>query len=202
MATEQREGLFAPRESTPKGVGDPGVSAEAPVAGAAHGLRIPRRLILRYGLWGMILAFLGQLSGCFLGFFWPKKVGAFGGTITAGDVSEFEVGDVKVVREGKFYVSRVPEGFLALWWKCPHLGCTVPWRADDPSEDPIAPAGRFNCPCHGSIYDRYGQIITGPAPRPMDLFQVTVEGGKVRVRTGVPIVRVEADHQNDPVPPQ
>ena len=31
------------------------------------------------------------------------------------------------VREGKFYVTRVPEGFFALYWKCPHLGCTVPW---------------------------------------------------------------------------
>ena len=35
--------------------------------------------------------------------------------------------------------------------------------------------GRFKCPCHGSIYNRYGQIIQGPAPRPMDRFPLTID---------------------------
>ena len=194
MATTDptREGLFVPREAPPAGVGDPGVSAEAPVAGASRALRIPRRLILRWGLWGTILALLGQCTVSFVGFFWPKKVGAFGGVVNAGNVSDYQVGDVKVVREGKFYISHVPEGFLALYWKCPHLGCTVPWRADDPSMDQIEPKGRFNCPCHGSIYNRYGQIIQGPAPRPMDRFPITIEAGKIRVDTSKPISREKA----------
>jgi cytochrome b6-f complex iron-sulfur subunit len=111
-------------------------------------------------------------------------VGAFGGTVAAGAVGDYKVGDVKKIAEGKFYLSRVPEGFVALWQKCPHLGCTVPWAANDKSEDTIGPSGRFNCPCHGSIYDRYGQIITGPAPRPMDAFPVSISGGQIRVETG------------------
>jgi len=98
MATEQKAGLFAPREGAPKGVGDPGVAVDAPVAGAGRGFRLNRRLVLRFGLWGMILAFVGQLSGCFVGFFWPKRVGAFGGVVTAGNVADFKVGDVVVVR--------------------------------------------------------------------------------------------------------
>ena len=98
-------------------------------------------------------------------------------------MTDYQVGEVKVVQEGKFYLSRVPEGFLALWWKCPHLGCTVPWKPDDPTMDQLAPKGRFNCPCHGSIYDRYGQIVQGPAPRPMDLFGIEVREGKVFVDT-------------------
>jgi cytochrome b6-f complex iron-sulfur subunit len=61
----------------------------------------------------------------------------------------------------------------------------VPWQPTEPSEDKIAPEGRFHCPCHGSIYDRYGQIISGPAPRPMDIMQVRIEGGKILVNTGV-----------------
>jgi cytochrome b6-f complex iron-sulfur subunit len=80
-------------------------------------------------------------------------------------------------------VSLVPEGFVALWWKCPHLGCTVPWKPEDPTMDSLAPKGRFNCPCHGSIYDRYGNIIQGPAPRPMDVFPVTIRDGKVYIDT-------------------
>jgi|SRR5579884_238258 cytochrome b6-f complex iron-sulfur subunit len=194
-----KEGLFAPRETAPAGVGDPTVAVGAPVAGARPG--IPRRLVLRWGLWGMILALLAQWGVQFIGFFWPKKVGAFGGVITAGNVDDYQVGDVKRINEGKFYLSRVPEGFLALWWKCPHLGCTVPWVPDAPSLDTIEPKGKFNCPCHGSQYDRYGQIIQGPAPRPMDMFPITIEGGKIRVKTGTAIQRVKADHQKDPVKP-
>jgi Rieske Fe-S protein len=48
----------------------------------------------------------------------------------------------------------------------------------------FADEGRFNCPCHGSIYNRYGQIIQGPAPRPMDRFPVTIVADRVRVETG------------------
>lgn len=155
--------------------------------------RVTRRLAIRWLGWGSLLAMLGQWSvGFVLGFFWPNKVGAFGGTVPAGLVAEYKVGDVKVVREGKFYVTRVPEGFLALWWKCPHLGCTVPFKENDPvmggppneGDTPFAQKGRFNCPCHGSIYNRYGQILQGPAPRPMDRFPIRIEGGKIMVETG------------------
>src|SRR6266511_1659570 len=105
MASDRvKEGLFAPRETAPAGIGDAGVAVGAPVAGAGRGkLQISRRLLLRWGLWGMILAILGQMSVSFIGFFWPKKVGSFGGIITAGVVDDFKVGDVKVVQEGKFY---------------------------------------------------------------------------------------------------
>ena len=143
-----------------------------------------RRTLLRWAGWGTILALVGQWLAGFGVFFWPKKVGAFGGEINGGNVSDFQIGDVKLVQDAKAYVSRVPEGIVALWWKCPHLGCTVPWKPEDPSMDSLQSKGRFNCPCHGSIYDRYGQIIRGPAPRPMDRFPVTIEGDKVRVETG------------------
>ncbi len=155
--------------------------------------RVTRRLAFRWIGWGAILALLGQWTvGFVFGFFWPQKTGAFGGAVTAGQVGDFKVGDVKVVREGKFYVTRVPEGFLALWWKCPHLGCTVPWKDNEPAmggppgqgDLGFAQEGRFHCPCHGSIYNRYGQIIEGPAPRPMDRFPITIQGGKLVVDTG------------------
>jgi cytochrome b6-f complex iron-sulfur subunit len=142
-----------------------------------------RRMVLRFVGWGAVLAMAGQWLGGMGVFFWPKKVGAFGGVILGGAVSDFDVGDVQLIQEGKCYLSLVPEGFLALWWKCPHLGCTVPWKPQDPSMDSLAPTGRFNCPCHGSIYDRYGDIVAGPAPRPMDLFGVSVRDGKVYIDT-------------------
>jgi len=140
-----------------------------------------------------VLAIAGQWSIGFISFFTPKRLGAFGGTVTAGIATDFKLGDVKVIREGKFYVTRVPEGFFALYWKCPHLGCTVPWADGDPAmpgppgagDQAFTDHGRFKCPCHGSIYNRYGQIIQGPAPRPMDRFPVNIDGtGKISVETG------------------
>jgi len=186
MARDVRqEGLFFPGA-------DAAAEAERRSASPNPGADVPvqvkrsfwsRRTILRFAGWGTILALLGQWSVGFGAFFWPKKVGAFGGEISAGPVTDLKVADVKDYQEAKFFLTRVPEGFLALWKKCPHLGCTVPWKPDDPSMDSLAPKGRFNCPCHGSIYDRYGNIIAGPAPRPMDIFPVEIRDGKVYVNT-------------------
>lgn len=196
MAEERsRPGLFHPGTSARQEAveaASPGTPAERPA-----GKGLPRRLVFRWLGWGTILAILGQwTAGTTLAFFWPKKLGAFGGLVTAGNVSDFQVGDVRVVRDGKFYVSRVPEGFIALYWKCPHLGCTVPWKPDDPTLDPIKEKGRFNCPCHGSLYDRYGQIISGPAPRPMDFFPLEIRDGKLMVATGPDkfVTRAQAAH--------
>jgi cytochrome b6-f complex iron-sulfur subunit len=175
--------------------------------------KVSRRMWFRWVGWGSILLLLGQWSlGFVFGFFVPKRLGAFGGNVTAGLVSDYKVGDVKVFEEGKFYITRVPEGLFALYWKCPHLGCTVPWKDTEPAmggppddgDLPFASAGRFHCPCHGSIYNRYGQIIQGPAPRPMDLFPISVDStGKITVKTGPSVAvsrSVATDAQAYPAP--
>ena len=43
----------------------------------------------------------------------------------------------------------------------------------------------FECPCHGSKYNQVGEKKAGPAPRGMDRFNVTVDGGSVTVDTGI-----------------
>jgi cytochrome b6-f complex iron-sulfur subunit len=191
MPDDPKQGLFfpGPQAVDAGAVVDPSVEAAARAqarAGRKH-FRLNRRVVIRWAGWGSILAILGGWTNGFLGFFYPNKTGAFGGTITAATTSEMKVGDVKALTDGKFYLTRVPEGYIALWWKCPHLGCTVPWKENDPVEGRDAgyiDKGRFNCPCHGSIYDRYGQIVRGPAPRPMDRFPVTIDGDRIRVDTG------------------
>lgn len=154
--------------------------------------KVSRRLWFRWLGWGSLFVLLGQwTTGFAFGFFVPKRLGAFGGNVDGGAAADYKVGDVKVVREGKFYITRVPEGFFALYWKCPHLGCTVPWKDTEPAmggppgdgDLGFAQQGRFHCPCHGSIYNRYGQIVDGPAPRPMDRFPITVANGKLSVVT-------------------
>ena len=202
MANDLTQGLFYPEKQAASAALASGAGAPDPSAAAALAARarptsrlFSRRLAIRWAGWGSLLLLVAGWGNGFLTFFRPGKTSPFGGVISAGTVDQLKVGDVKAVTEGKFYVTRVPEGFIALWWKCPHLGCTVPWRENDPvmpGDEGFAQKGRFNCPCHGSIYNRYGQILQGPAPRPMDRFPLAIEGGKLKVDTGKVIARSRA----------
>ena len=66
--------------------------------------------------------------------------------------------------------------WIALYQKCVHLGCTVPFRDN---------CGSFKCPCHGSHYNVTGEFLDGPAPRSLDRFQMSIQGEDVVVNTGV-----------------
>ena len=97
------------------------------------------------------------------------------GVIVAGPVERFEPGSVTAFAEGRFYLTRLADGgFLALHRKCTHLGCSVPWKADEQ---------RFACPCHASAFDIRGDVVNAPAPRALDLFAVTIRDGVVVVDT-------------------
>jgi cytochrome b6-f complex iron-sulfur subunit len=65
-------------------------------------------------------------------------------------------------------------GVVALYQKCVHLGCRVPW---------CATSQWFECGCHGSQYNRVGEKKGGPAPRGLDRFVVEVSGDIVSVDT-------------------
>jgi cytochrome b6-f complex iron-sulfur subunit len=123
---------------------------------------------------------------------YPRGITGFGGVISAGAVEEFAPGTKTEVPAGRFWIVNLTEqqggpGFLALWWKCPHLGCTVPWRNDFNFVDPGTGAekrGWFRCPCHGSTYNDAGVRVYGPAPRSMDRFELTIANGRISVNTG------------------
>jgi cytochrome b6-f complex iron-sulfur subunit len=147
-----------------------------------------RRDVLKWTFFGSLLAIAGGGAAAFLSYFYPKKTSSFGSKINLqGTLADYPVGSVTRVREGKFYLSHVPEGLLALYWKCKHLGCTVPWK---PDEEFQGNQGVFHCPCHGSVYLRNGQNVAGPAPAPLDLMEITVAGGKISVNTGKIMTRV------------
>jgi cytochrome b6-f complex iron-sulfur subunit len=66
--------------------------------------------------------------------------------------------------------------WIALYQRCVHLGCTVPFRDDCVS---------FKCPCHGSHYNVTGEFLDGPAPRSLDRFALSFNGEDVVVDTGI-----------------
>jgi len=69
----------------------------------------------------------------------------------------------------------IEAGFMALFQKCPHLGCRVP---------ECASSQFFECPCHGSFYNQVGEKRGGPAPRGMDFFAMSISNGNLVVDTG------------------
>lgn len=104
------------------------------------------------------------------------KAASGGGVIDAGPVSDFvEEGSVRYFLNGRFYVTNHEGGLRALYQKCPHLGCRVPF---------CSTSQEFECPCHGSVYNVIGEYVAGPAPRGMDRFEISIHGGRVLVDTG------------------
>lgn len=86
--------------------------------------------------------------------------------------------------------------WVALYQRCVHLGCTVPFRNDCVS---------FKCPCHGSHYNVNGEYLDGPAPRSLDRFALSFSGTSVVVDTGTlnnKVSRPETSTRIIPVPTQ
>jgi len=143
------------------------------------GESIARRDFLRR-LWAAVGALAGmELLWAGSGFFMAGKRSVQDGgkkLVTAGKVADFKPGDVFPFRNGQFYLIRYENGgFLAVSLKCSHLGCSVTWDEG---------AGAFRCPCHASAFDRHGMVVNPPAPRPLDVYPVLIEGGLVKVDTG------------------
>lgn len=149
------------------------------------GLDSSRRSFLNK-LWIVLggLAFI-EVVALVLAFFQPRKTGSkegdSAGIIEAGAVDRFSVNSVTAFVRGKFYLARLEDGgFLALSRKCTHLGCTVPWSSKEM---------KFMCPCHASVYDIRGEVVSAPAPRPLDLHHVFIENNIVKVDTNRVIKR-------------
>ena len=109
------------------------------------------------------------------------------GLFIAGPMERFEPGTVTAFPAGRFYLARLSDGgFLALHRECTHLGCTVPW---------VATEERFVCPCHASAFDIRGEVLSPPAPRPLDTFAVRIENGIVKVDLGRTVRRESFDRE-------
>jgi cytochrome b6-f complex iron-sulfur subunit len=128
---------------------------------------------------------LAALEMAFVGlrFFSPRVAeGEFGAVFNLGSVDQYPPGSVTPFENGRFYLVRLDDGgMLALYYRCSHLGCTVPYEPE---------TGLFVCPCHGSKFTEDGDVLNEPAPRPLDMFALTVnEAGEIEVDTGNPIQR-------------
>ncbi|CAN5153978.1 hypothetical protein BH20ACT24_BH20ACT24_03820 [soil metagenome] len=172
-------------------------TGESSAAGAGSRTVVSRRDFFREGLLASLAVFTAQFGGATLAFLWPSIKGGFGSVIDVGDVNDIR-NSIEQSRQpfyygaGRFYIvayngrgtdstyaGLTQEGLMALYQKCVHLGCRVPFCQQ---------SQWFECPCHGSKYNNAGEYQLGPAPRGLDRFPVSISGGRVRVDTSAIIV--------------
>ena len=196
----EREATLARRQQLPA-VGDPLPTVPwAPPSDDVLG--VTRRQFLNRGIVNMFGLGLAGFGGATLAFLWPSGAGGFGGKVvvpaSVEDVLAYhrETKEPYYYAPGRLYIAPYPksalpeaesvydasvvagmeEGVVALYQKCPHLGCRVPW---------CSTSQWFECPCHGSQYNRVGEKRGGPAPRGMDRFPMSFTRGRITVDTGV-----------------
>jgi cytochrome b6-f complex iron-sulfur subunit len=91
-----------------------------------------------------------------------------------GDPADFAFGAPTFLPDEKIFVFRDRDkGFSVASAVCTHLGCTVAHFQSDQ---------RFHCPCHGSVFGADGAVLHGPAPEPLQWYEVTMaRDGQLRV---------------------
>ena len=161
---------------------------------------VTRREFFRRSLVGSLLVFGAEFGGASLAFLWPNLKGGFGSTIEAGKLDDIK-NQIQQTNQpfysgtGRFYVvpysgsgkdpatgtDYVADGYviegvglMALYQRCVHLGCRVPF---------CTASQWFECPCHGSKYNRAGEYQLGPAPTGMQRFKISVDGDTLMVDT-------------------
>jgi cytochrome b6-f complex iron-sulfur subunit len=150
-----------------------------------------RQFLNRASVTLMSTSLLTFAAAGFVAFLWPTAAPVFGGKVNVGKLNDIlasirsnsgffyasnarsyittypseALPKAKGVKEYQPILGGLEDGIIAMYQKCPHLGCRVPQCAS---------SQWFECPCHGSQYNRVGEKKGGPAPRGMDHFAVTV----------------------------
>ena len=146
----------------------------------------PRRgflLAAIYGIWGAITAALAIPAGIYL--LWPPRSRRNADWVEATQLDRLQINDPEecVFRRNRadgwrissekataWVVRTGPNQVIAFAPQCTHLGCAYHWDE----------ARRyFICPCHTSTFSIDGQVMSGPAPRPLDRYEVRLDSGKV-----------------------
>lgn len=110
------------------------------------------------------------------GVFYHQEAKAYISHLAAGTTFLLQGTDLSDQLDAENFVKGSDGSYwVALYQRCVHLGCTVPFRDDCDS---------FKCPCHGSHYNVDGEYLDGPAPRSLDRFAMSFSGTDVIVSTG------------------
>jgi cytochrome b6-f complex iron-sulfur subunit len=109
-----------------------------------------------------IFAIVASAAGA-VRFLVPNVLFEPGQLFKAGKPDDYPDGSVTFLDDERVFLIRQGNTYRCLSAVCTHLGCTVN-RADH----------GYHCPCHGSVFDSQGNVKSGPAPRGLAWFQVTL----------------------------
>lgn len=133
--------------------------APAPAVPAPAVKPVTRRSFLWTG-WAAFAAFMGTSAAAMGRFMLPNVLYEASQIFKAGKPKDYPVGvSTKLMKEQRVWIVKTPEILYALWGRCTHLGCTPNWFEAEK---------RFKCPCHGSNFTIEGDVIAGPAPKPLN----------------------------------
>src|SRR5512141_1589591 len=121
-----------------------------------------RRSMFAVGCLGMAAATTGFLAAT-LRFLVPNVLYEPSRRFTIGSPSDFPPGSATFLPERRLFVFNGPDGLFCISSVCTHLGCNVRHVG----------AG-FECPCHGSRYDEAGRVTSGPAPKPLEWYALSL----------------------------
>ncbi len=135
-----------------------------------------RRTFLNWGAAGLAALWtaIGVSLAAVVRFLTPDVFYEPARTFSIGDPGDFPFGPPTFLPAEKVFVFHDKErGFAAVTAVCTHLGCTIQYFSND---------GRFHCPCHGSVFAPDGKVLHGPAPKPLEWFEVTLaRDGELRI---------------------
>ncbi len=121
----------------------------------------------------LVAAILVFIRNLFLYIFPKRKKKTYHKYLVAHE-KELKNGQPKELYLGKtpVFVMPIDGHYKVFSGICTHLGCIIKWKQEK---------GIFFCPCHKGKFDREGNVIGGPPPRPLDEYKVVIENHKVYV---------------------
>jgi cytochrome b6-f complex iron-sulfur subunit len=164
---------------------------------------VDRRRFLNRTLIAALSVFSVAFGGGSIAILWPrKKENGYGAKIDVGSLKDVYYqldrlleGAPLYHQVGRFYILRyagdredwytergvLSHGLMALYQKCPHLGCRTPF---------CSTSDQFECPCHAAFFNKAGERLAGsPAPAGMWRFPIEVVDGRVIVDTSRPVAQ-------------
>jgi Rieske Fe-S protein len=135
-----------------------------------------RRSFLKYLLSTSLVGFLASVLYPVVSYLNPPKQNEVEvSNVLAGKISDFEKDSGKIIRFGNkpvIVIRTEKDEFKALSAICTHLDCTVQYKKE---------MGLIWCACHNGKYDLTGKNLSGPPPRPLEVYQINKQGENIFV---------------------